>query len=436
MIEVCGAKLVPGTIDAAAEIPEPHRVPLRGERVEALLGMPVEPKESKAYLGRLGFEVKGKRGELVATVPFHRHYDVSREVDLIEEVGRLHGLDRLPETLPRSAGRVGGLTREQSLWRRAEDAMRDLGFDNVLNLSLTDPGLPQRLGIPEGAPGCKPITARNPLSIEHSALRTSLLGSLLDSASYNLARGAGSVALFESGRAYLPERISFAGEAPLGGRFAGDRPSPAFEPLRIGCLAAGSLRGSGWRDGDVPADFFAVKGALEALSHQLGAELAVEPAEQPFLHPGRGAWIVLGARRAGWLGEIHPLVLRRWEMEGPAAGFEIDLAELIAASSAGSEHYRDVTTHPAVVQDLAVVVDEDVPAARVREAVEAGGGDLLGSALVFDLYTGEQLGEGRKSIALRLEFSAPARTLTDEEVAERRGAIAEALERIGGTLRE
>jgi phenylalanyl-tRNA synthetase beta chain len=440
MVELCGAKLVPGTIDAAAEIPPAHKVKLRAERVEGLLGMPVEPAEAAGYLERLGFEVKGKKAELEATVPLHRHYDVTREVDLIEEVGRIHGLDRLPETLPDSAGQVGRLTREQELWRRAEDAMRDLGFDNVLNLSLTEPGLPRRLGIPEDAPGCDPIAVQNPLSIEHSALRTTLFGSLLDSAAYNLARGAGRVALFESGRVYLPQRPpeSPAGSeaATLGGGFAGERPPPALEPHRIGCLAVGSLRGPGWRDEAVPADFFALKGALEGLAGQLGAEVTVEPVEQPFLHPGRAAWVSLGGRPAGWLGEIHPLVLRKWEIEGAAAGFEIDLAELIAASDAGRERYRDVTSYPPVFQDLAVVVDEGVPASEVRSAVVSGGGELLRSAGVFDLYTGEQVGEGRKSLAMRLEFSAPDRTLTDEEVAELREEIKKALEGIGGSLRE
>ena len=435
LVELCGAKLVPGTIDAAAEIPEPHRVTLRAERAEALLGMPVEPKESKAYLERLGFEVKGRKGEIEATVPLHRHYDVSREVDLIEEVGRLHGLDRLPETLPRSPGRVGRLTREQGLRRRAEDAMRDLGFDNVLNLSVTEPDAAAGLRIPEGDERREPITTRNPLSIEHSALRTTLLGSLLDAAAHNLARGAGSVSLFESGRVYLRDGSSPAG-GPLGGEFAGERAAPAFEPHRIGSLAVGSLRGPGWRSEAQPADFFAVKGALEALAEQLGAELGAEPTEEPFLQPGRAARVLLGGVRAGWVGEIHPLVLRSWELEGPASGFEVDLAALIAASSAGREHYRDVTTHPAVVQDLAVVVAEDVPAARVREVVMEGGGELLRDARVFDLFTGEQVGAGRKSVALRLEFSAPDRTLTDEEVGERRSAIATALEGIGGTLRE
>jgi phenylalanyl-tRNA synthetase beta chain len=243
------------------------------------------------------------------------------------------------------------------------------------------------------------------------------------------------VALFESGRVYLPVTASFGGEAG-NGRFAGEREPPAFEPHRIGSLAVGSMRGPGWRDEPVPSDFFAIKGALEGLAIQLGAELAAEPVEHPFLAPGRAAWALLDGKPAGWVGEIHPLVLREWEIDGPAAGFEIDLADLIAASSVGEERFRDVTTHPAVFQDLAVVVGDDVPAAAVREAVAAGGGELLRSARVFDVYTGEQLGAGEKSLALRLEFSAADRTLTDDEVAERREAIKQALGKIGGSLRE
>jgi phenylalanyl-tRNA synthetase beta chain len=436
MVELCGAKLVPGTIDVAAEIPAPHKVKVRGERIDGLLGMPVKPTEAERYLKRLGFAVKRTKDRLDVEVPLHRHYDVSREADVIEEVGRIHGLDRLPETLPESPGRVGRLTREQLLWRRAEDAMRDLGFDNVLNLSLTEPRTFERLRIPEGDLRREPISVRNPLSIEHSVLRTTLLSSLLDSAAYNLARGAGRVALFESGRAYLREGSSPAGGA-LGGDFAGERPAPAFEPQRIGCLAVGDLTQRGWRGGDRPGDFFALKGVLEALATQLEAELAVEPAEEPFLAPGRAAAVLLGGVPAGWLGEIHPLVLRDWEIEADgAAGFEIGLAELIAASEQGRERYRDVTSYPAVFQDLAVVVEEGVPAARVREAVLAGGGELLREARVFDLYSGEQVGEGRKSMALQLEFSAPDRTLTDEEVAKRRESIRRELEKIGGSLRE
>jgi phenylalanyl-tRNA synthetase beta chain len=435
MVELCGARLVPGTIDVAAPIPPARRPQLRARRAESLLGMRIEPELCAAYLERLGFGVEREGDDLTAEVPVHRHYDVVREVDLVEEVGRIHGYDEhLPATLPQARGRVGRLTREQALRRRAEDVMRDLGFDAVVSLSLADPGLPGRLLLGRDDPRGAPIRVSNPLSLEQSELRTTLLSSLLDAAGYNVARGAERVALFESGRVYLAGGRSEAGGV-LGGEFAGQRAAPAFEPHCIAALALGPLEAPSWGTDDRPTNFFALKGVLEALAGQLGADPSFEPATQPFLHPGRAARVLLGGLEAGWLGEIHPVVCRRWDLDS-AVAFQITLAELVAGSSFGLERYRDVTGYPAVLQDLAVVVDEGVSAASVREAVTAGGGELLHSADVFDLYRGEQVGEGRKSLALRLEFRAPDRTLTDAEVSERRQAIKEALAEIGGSLRE
>jgi phenylalanyl-tRNA synthetase beta chain len=442
MIELCGAKLVPETIDVAAEIPEPAKLTLRSSRVEGLLGMPIEQSDQVAYLERLGFGIEVTGDDLEVTVPPDRHYDVTREVDLVEEVARVHGLDEhLPSTLPAVAGQAGGLTREQHLRRRAEDTMRDLGFDEVVGWSFTDPGEAARLRIAADDPRSNPIVLSNPLSEEQSAMRTTLLGSLLDIAQRNLAHGADRVALFESGRAYLsafpPTGRKFQpGGAfrPVGGDFPGERPAPDHEPHRIGALAAGPLGPASWRGGGEPADFFALKGTLEGLAGQLGAALEFEPVEESYLHPGRAARIGAGGEVAGWLGELHPLVCREWDLEA-AVGFEVDLATLVTAATAGEETYRDVTTFPAIFQDIAVIVPADLPALELHAAVQAGGGALLRAADVFDLYEGEQVGEGRKSIALRLEFRAADRTLTDEEVAERRAAIEAELEKIGGELR-
>ncbi len=445
LIQLCGAKLVPGTIDVAAEAPAPRRLTLRGERVEGLLGMGIEQSDQVAYLERLGFGVEVGGEDLEVTVPADRHGDVTREVDLIEEVGRIHGLDEhLPNTLPAVAGRVGGLSRSQRLRRRAEDAMRDLGFDEVVGWSFTDPGQPERLRVPPGDERAAGVVLANPLSEDQSVMRTTVLGSLLDVAQRNLARGADAVALFESGRVYLaadetrpqkgmPDMQNVDLDA-LAGDFPGERPAPDREPHRIGCLAVGPLTAKSWRGGGEPADLFALKGVVEALAGQLGATIACEPGEQPFLHPGRSAVISVGETAAGWIGELHPLVGRAWDIEA-AVGFEIDLATLFAAASAGNETYEDVTTFPASYQDLAVVVPVELPAAELRAAVLASGGELLHAADVFDLFEGEQVGEGRKSLALRLEFRAPDRTLTDDEVSEQRVAIEAALEKIGGSLR-
>jgi phenylalanyl-tRNA synthetase beta chain len=174
---------------------------------------------------------------------------------------------------------------------------------------------------------------------------------------------------------------------------------------------------------------------LEGLAARLGVELEFRPGEEPQLHPGRSAGVLVDGASAGWVGEVHPLVCRAWDVPA-AAAFEIGLAPLIGASPAGVEEFEDLTSHPAVLQDLAVVIDDSVPSAEVRSAVLAGGGELLRSAEVFDLYRGEQLGEGRRSLALRLEFRAPDRTLTDEEVAKLREGIAAKLTEIGGSLRE
>ena len=413
MVELCGAKMAPGTIDVAAEIPAPHRIVLRDERVEGLLGMAIDQADQAAYLERLGFGVDTRDGELAVEVPPDRHYDVTREVDLVEEVARVHGLEEhLPSTLP-AVAQAGGLSREQRLRRRAEDTLRDLGFDEVVGWSFTDPGEPGRLRIPAGDPRAEGIVLSNPLSEDQSVMRTTLLGSLLDVARRNLSRGVERVALFESGRVYFS----------------------AGEPHLLGCLAVGPLAPASWCGGEEADDFFALKGALEALAGQLGVELGFEAATQPFLHPGKAAQVTVAGEPTGWIGELHPLVGREWDLDA-AVACELDLAPLVAAAGAGEESFEDVTTFPAVVQDLAVVVPEDVPAATVRKAVLTGGGELLRAARIFDLFAGEQLGEGRKSLALRLEFRAPDRTLTDDEVAELRGSIAAELEKIGGTLRE
>jgi phenylalanyl-tRNA synthetase beta chain len=442
LIELCGAKLVPGTIDVASEPPPPRRLLLRAERVEGLLGMQIPQADQKAYLERLGFEIREAGEDLEAVVPPDRHYDVTREVDLIEEVARIHGIDEhLPTTLPAVGGAVGGLSREQRLRRRVEDTLRDLGFDQAVGWSFTDPGEAERLRILADDPRAKPVRLANPLSDEQSVMRTTLLGSLLDIAARNVARGNATVALYESARVYLDESSDQPPVGrnrpvdPLAGRFAGDQPAPFMEPHRFAGIAVGALAPASWRGGGEPADFFALKGVLEALASQLGVGLDFAPGEEPFLHPGRAAAISAGGAAVGWLGEVHPLVCRACDLEA-AVAFELDAAPLLAAATLGDERYEDVTTFPAVYQDLAVVVPAGTAAAEVRSAVTAGGGELLQAAEVFDLYEGEQVGEGRKSLALNLEFRAADHTLTDEEVAERREAIKAKLDEIGGTLRE
>ena len=388
MVELCGARLVPGTIDVATEVPEPHRIKLRHDRVERLLGMPITLEQCVSYLERLDFEVEQDGDDLVATVPLHRHYDVTREADLIEEVGRIHGYAaNLPSTLPATGSEAGRLSREQALRRRAEDAMCDLGFDAIVSLSLTDPGMQGRLRIPDGDPRAEPIQVSNPLSAEHSVERTALLGSLLDAARYNVAHGADRVALVESSRAYLRE-----GELPQDGVLAGS--SSATAPPR--------RSSHGGSPTSPPAPLRGAAGEpigrgrlLRAQGRPRGARRSTRggrggrAGRGALLHLGRSGRVIVGEQDAGWIGEIHPLVCREWDLDS-AAGFEIDLAPLVAGSPYGEETYEDVISYPAVHQDVAVVVEETIPAAQVRSAVLDGGGELLRSAEVFDLYRGSR----------------------------------------------
>jgi phenylalanyl-tRNA synthetase beta chain len=433
MIDLCGARLVPGTIDVDAGDPlyEPFAVSVRPSRIDGLLGMEIPAERSRDYLGRLGFEPAsddGKDGEIVVDVPPDRHFDVTREVDLIEEVARVHDLDEhLPATLPDIGYAVGGLRPHQARLRRAEDLLRDAGLDEAITWSFVAPG---RGGVP-GLAEADPVRLGNPLSEDQSAMRTDLIGGLLAAARHNLARGAAGVALFESGRVYLPEHPP-AGGSPLHGHFAGRRPAPIAEPHRIAAIVTGPLARGSWRATPPDADFYDGKGLVELLCEAAGAEVAFAPGGRPFLHPARSAEVTIGGQRAGWVGELHPAVAAE---AGAASGvaFEIDAGPLLGGAESAA--FEDVTTFPAVSEDLAVVVSRDVPAERVRAEAEGAGGELLRSAEIFDVYEGEQVPEGKRSLALRLAFSAPDRTLTDEEVAPVREAIVSALAEIGATLR-
>jgi phenylalanyl-tRNA synthetase beta chain len=422
MVELCGARMVPGTVDVYPAPAEPRVVSLRHERMEKLLGERIDPQTVHGILLRLGFEPVGDRWR----VPPWRDSDVQREADLIEEVARIHGLDKLPTTLPARRSAVGRLTRSQRLRRRLEDLLRDRGLNECVSYSFTSPAAIERLRL-----GDVPVLRLdNPLSREHSVMRPLLLPGLLDAAGHNAAHGRPSVRLFESAHVYRPsEPLDAAPADAPRGRL------PALERHHLAVLLTEAAP-AGWRSDARPADLYAARALLEAVLEAAGVEWTAEEGGRPFLHPGRAA-SVLGAneRKIGWLGELHPLVAREWDVPGPVAGFELDVEALLELTAGREEVYRDVTSFPAVLQDIAVVVPEAVPAAAVEEAVREGGGELLAGVEVFDLYRGEQAGEGNKSLALRLEFRAPDRTLTDEEVARRREAIERELAEIGGRLR-
>jgi phenylalanyl-tRNA synthetase beta chain len=430
MVELCGARVSGGTVDIGGPGPAPPTLRLRDARVSGLLGADVPRADSARILSALGFGVRDAHDGLDVDVPVWRRADVTREADVIEEVARLWGLEKLPVTLPSRRGTTGRLSPGQRLLRRAEDALVGAGVFEAVGWSFAAPDLPDRLRIPAGDPRHDAVRLRNPMSEDQSTLRTTLLGSLLDSLRRNGARGMHDVRLFEYGGVYL------AGERTGEKTVVEQRSAPLPEErTHLAALLTGAVRPATWRDSEPQdVDFFAAKAVLAALLDALRVPWSVERAAEPFLHPGRSARVLVAGEPAGWLGEVHPAVAADWDL-GTVAGFELDWATVEPHAVTVPRH-ADVTSFPSVRQDLAVIVPDDVPAAEVVAVVRAAGGALLRSAEVFDVYRGAQVGEGRASLALRLDFGAGDRTLTDEEVAQRREKIVAALaERLGGELR-
>jgi len=417
IVELCGAKLLPGTIDLAWQPSAPRVIRLREFRVEAILGVPVPAARQAEILQALDFEVEPATDGLDVTVPALRRDDVTREIDLIEEVARIDGLDRLPATLPARRGAAGRLSHPQRLRRDAEDAMVGRGLHEVVGWSFADPDLLDRLTLPPEDEMRDVVRLENPLSDAQSIMRPTLLGSLLDAARHNVSRNGPDVAIFESGTVYRASKA--------------DR--PADEHHALGVLLSGALVPSSWRGAPVQADFFATKALLSTLLAKLRVDWSVRPRSWPFLHPGRGADVLVGGEVLGFLGELHPRVAGAWDLQG-AAAFAIDLDKVLAASPPAVE-FRAFASVPSLRQDLAVTLPDAISAAEALECVRAAAGETLEEVSVFDVYAGEQVGEGKRSLALALSFRALDRTLTDEDVAPVRERIVAALGELGGELR-
>jgi phenylalanyl-tRNA synthetase beta chain len=354
-----------GAEDVQAGMPEPAAIRLRPERASELIGLEVAAEEQAEILGRLGFEQKRGRYQ----VPTWRARDVTREVDLIEEVARFK-LAAVPFTLPRREAMFGRLTRPQRLRRLVEGALVGAGYAEAYTPTFVAEG---DLRLPE------------PLSAEAAALRTVLYASLLEPARRNADAGAEGVALFEVARVYrdigagLPE-----------------------EHWHVAGIADGGFAEAKW--------------AVEQVYSALGVEPSYERTSEPFLHPGKAA-----RTAEGWLGELHPALL-----DGLWSAFELDL-DALAEAAPHVVAFEPVSPYPEVRQDLAFVVDETVSAAEVLAAIREAAGELLRELDVFDEYRGEQIGEGKRSLAFRLAFGSPEGTLTDEDVAPLRASIVDAL---------
>jgi len=358
---------------------------------------------------------------LTVTVPSHR-LDVTRPVDLVEEVGRIWGYDRFPTTLMRDELPPQRANLRLEAARRVRDLLVGCGLDEVITYSLVnveDEGK-LRLQGPPPDPSAY-LRLRNPLSAERAYLRQTLLPSLLHTVRENL-RFLERVTIFEIGAVYLPVE---------------GQTLPA-EPRRLSIVMTGPREDRSWLEGQdrAPIGFYDLKGVVEALLTGLELEGTFEPGDHSAFHPGRCARVSIGDNAVGVMGELHPLVREAFDLPAqPVCALEFDLDKLLASWGA-VRSMEPISAHPPVYEDLAVVVDEDVPAVRVHDLIAQTGRALVRSVVLFDVYRGEQVGAGKKSLAYRLTYQADDRTLTDREVAKLRAKIVRRLEReLGGTLR-
>ena len=418
-----GGRASPDTLSHYPVPIEPWRVSLRLRRAELLLGMPVETEEAETHLESLGCEVRRKDGGLSATVPTFRR-DLRREVDLVEEVGRLAGLEKVPEELP-GAPQPGGLNQEQRKMRLLRFVLADLGLAEALTYPFGPERWIEALGEARDA-----LRITNPLSLEGSNLRTAILPGLLDAASRNRAFGARGGGLFEIGHVFIAEplpedlRESALRFRITGGLGAVEESSTLMgvrEENRIGLLLAGTVRPAGWNAPELRAGFFEAKGVVE----RLVPAAAFEPTVRPFLHPGRSAVVRVDGSEAGWVGELHPEIAEKFELEGwPVAAFELNLTFCEPDPTPRFDPFVNV---PAVGRDLAVVVDARVRVGDMLASIEALRSPILTESRVFDVYEGPPVPEGRKSVALSFTFQGE-RTLTDEDVNAEIGRVSARLE--------
>lgn len=411
LIDLAGATLVPGVIDVGEGDRAPVTITLRHARIATILGMTVDPADSATILRNLGCTVDEGGESHAVTVPFWRTRDLEREIDLIEEIGRHAGLDGIPEVPIRLVARARR-TPAQRVRARLEQRAADLGYSEVITMSFVPEADADRLRLPEGDPKRQVVRLANPLSEEVAVMRRSLVPGLLRAAVHNQAHQIVAGRLFEVGRTYAPRPGGMADEREW-----------------ITGLAFGTPPRDHWRATPQVPDFFSAKGIVEVLAHSVGVRLTEVPAENPYGHPGRQVALQNRDVRVGWVGEIHPLVARDFGIDGPCAVWGLDIGALVDSLTSDRPEFQPLLSVPASTRDLALVVDDTVSAGDVLVVARSAGGRLVRDVTLFDRYDGDQLPDGKVSLALRFTIADPEKTLTDDEIAAPVNKVRKRLER-------
>ncbi|MGG2396023.1 phenylalanine--tRNA ligase subunit beta [Pseudomonas sp. SH1-B] len=414
LLDIVGGEAGPVVeVASAADLPQVAPVTLRAERIQQMLGLDMDAAEVERLLGGLGLGVTAQgEGEWLVSVPSHR-FDISLEVDLIEELGRLYGYNRLPVRYPQA--RLAPQTRAEA---RAElPALRRLlvarGYQEAITYSFIDPKLFELF-----APGVEPLQLANPISSDMAAMRSTLWPGLIKALQHNLNRQQTRVRLFESGLRFVGQLEGLKQEAMLAG------------------VISGSRQPEGWANSRDGVDFYDLKADVEALLGYAGAADAFTflPGEHPALHPGQTARVEREGRLVGYLGALHPELAKTLGLDQPVYLFELLLAEVATGRMPA---FSELSRFPEVRRDLALLVDREQPAEVVLAAIRETAGEWLTDLKLFDVYHGKGIDPHRKSLAVGLTWQHPSRTLNDDEVSTTTQNILTCLEqRFNATLRK
>lgn len=396
MAELAGAEVAAGVIDAYPQPFVPREIDFRFDRTRRLLGVEISPDDQCALLGRLGLELLSRSEERgLFRVPLRRH-DVSMEADLIEEIARLYSFDNIPVTLPTVRRCETVFAPEEARIRELRHFLAGLGLTELYNWSFSCPEDVEKAALPENFH--QMVVLQNPLSEKQATMRSSMLPAHLANAARNLNHGVASIAGFEIGPVYFPAE----GDA-----------LPA-QARRLGIVLAGDANAAHWSSKARPADFYDLKGLVESVLEHFGASAKFDDIEFATFQRGQRAAVVVNKKTVGYLGKAASVVTRAFDADGAIFLAELDLDALLGCSVAAAQ-FEAIPTFPPSVRDLAVVVDAGAPAGAIRDMAAQSGGNLLRRVEIFDIFTGPQVGEGRKSVALNLVFQSAERTLTDQD---------------------
>lgn len=400
--EVGGGTVRPGIVDLYPIKAEATALTFRIDRFNAMMGADIPREFIVDVLERLGCVVEDTSDESLCNViaPTFRP-DLEREIDLYEEVLRLWGMDRITSTLPSSSLRVGVREPAELVKDLLNATLRASGLNETMTYSFAEPSDTENLRMNDLG---MPVELMNPLNAEQSIMRQTIIGGLLRSVAYNQHHGTKNVQLYEIGTVFST---------------AEGRKKPK-ERTKVAAVLAGAMGDASWNQHPQPFDFFDGKGVIENIARELALPKlrfkALSAEEAPYLQPGRGAEVLSGGTVLGWVGELHPLVVTRFDAQAPVVAFELDLNALVSTARPARD-YVDVPTFPSVEVDQAFIVDEAVTAEKMEQVMTSAGGRQMESVRLFDVYRDdEKIGVGKKSMAFTLTYRAQDRTLTGEEV--------------------